>query len=174
MNYHHFRKVLFSTIIGPCLMILTLGLFCAHAQSEKAAEPYGLWLTENKRSAIKVMKCEENPNEICGKIAWIIDGGMQYDTENPDESLRGRPMCGIKILKGFEQAKNSPEKWRDGKIYKADEGDMYTASLTVLGEDKMRVRGYIGIPLFGKSQIWKKVYQKDYPPCVPAPKNKID
>jgi len=55
--------------------------------------------------------------------------------------------------------------WSGGEIYKADEGDTYNANVTVLSSNKMKVRGYIGISMFGKSQTWTRVSNKNYKQC---------
>ena len=78
----------------------TLSLLCASfllspVVSEAATGVEGHWLTQNERSVIHVEECEEG---ICGKVHWIIKDGMQTDSKNPDENLRSRPMCGLKIL----------------------------------------------------------------------------
>lgn len=133
----------------------------AYAETSSASsEPIGLWLTENKRSVIKIDEC---PEGLCGTIHWITKGGMQYDKKNPDESKRDQPMCGLKLMWGFE--KNGDHKWDNGFIYKADEGDLYKSNIQILPNGNMKVRGYIGVPLFGKSQEWKPVSAEKYPPC---------
>lgn len=137
------------------------------AAQEQSNDPTGLWLTQNERSAIQIDRCERDNNKICGHIAWIIEGGMQYDSENPDKDLRDRPMCGLQILRSFEQNSKNPNKWEDGKIYKADDGDLYNANLEMIGPDRLRVHGYIGIPLFGKTQVWDRVSEDNYPQCEP-------
>lgn len=142
-------------------------IFFLISSAANAQDPTGLWLTKNERSVIKIQKCEENQQQLCGKIAWIIAGGMKYDSKNPNEDLRSRPMCGLKILRGFVKNENNPAKWEDGKIYKADDGELYKANLKIIEEDRLRVHGYIGIPLFGKTQIWERVEAKDYPQCAP-------
>ena len=151
-------------------IVLTLMTF-SHTALAQDKIPTGLWLTGNERSAIEIRPCQDNEQELCGRIAWIIEDGMQFDTENPDKALRDRPICGLQILKNFEQSSKSPDKWEDGKIYKADDGDTYHANLKVLEQDKLRVHGYVGIPLFGKTQIWTRVSQEDYPQCVKPDKN---
>lgn len=123
----------------------------------------GLWLTENKRSVIDVHKCGEN---MCGKIHWIIEGGMQVDSKNPDETLRGQPMCGLMIMQGLEDDGNN--EWEDGTIYKADDGEYYDADIELNDDDTLHVRGYRGVSLFGKSQTWTRVSKEDYPKCNPA------
>ena len=100
---------------------------------------------------------------LCGHVYWIIDGGMQTDLNNPEETLRGRPMCGLPILWGME--KQSATEWEDGKIYKADDGDIYDADLELLDDGTLKVRGYLGLSWLGKTQIWKRVSPADYPAC---------
>ncbi|HPF78790.1 MAG TPA: DUF2147 domain-containing protein [Alphaproteobacteria bacterium] len=147
------------------ILIIVLALMPSASFAQEAYNPEGLWLTENQRSAIRVEKCDKG---LCGRIAWIIDGGMQTDDKNPVEELRGQPICGLEILNGFTQAADDPNEWEGGHIYKADDGDIYNAEIKVLSADEMNVRGYVGISLFGKSQTWKRVSDKDYPKCKAA------
>ena len=155
-----------SVLLSAFSVLLVFGGINA-AQAQDAASPHGLWLTENGRSVISVQDCPD-PSRLCGYIHWVIDGGMEYDSKNPNESLRNTPMCGLPILGGFKQ--ENANNWIDGKIYKADEGDTYNATLQMLPTGKMLVRGYVGMPLFGKSQTWTRVSGKDFPKCQ-APGN---
>lgn len=143
-----------------CFILLAFGILPSPALAQNYAEPPGLWLTENERAVIEVRECEQG---LCGKVFWIIEGGMQRDEHNPDESRRDTPMCGLPILWGFKQ--QDAHNWIDGTIYKADEGDTYHATLQMLPSGKMLVRGYVGMPLFGKSQVWTPVTAQAYPPC---------
>lgn len=158
-------------------LLLIAGLLCApdrvlaqdSAQQEmKPQDIYGLWLTENERSVIELLPCADDPLLLCGKIAWIIDGGLQFDKKNPSMDLRKRPLCGLTILKDFENDSDSPYKWDNGSIYKADEGDIYSAKLKLKKDGSLYLRGYVGIPLLGKSQIWHRVSPDDYARCKPA------
>ena len=142
------------------MKIFLILLFLTIPSMAHAASPEGFWLTENKRSVIKVEPCAD---KLCGKIVWIIKGGMQFDAKNPQESLRGQPMCGLKIISGMK--KNSAKKWSGGYIYKADDGDVYTANITMGDSNTLKVRGYVGVPVLGKSQTWTRVSSKDYPSC---------
>ena len=154
------RRVTSSALAGALL----LAAFGGSAAAQDAPDPTGLWLTENERSAIRVTRCDEG---LCGEVAWIIEGGMRRDRENPDEALHDRPICGLRILWGVEQQDDDPADWEDGTVYKADEGETYDVDLSVTGPDTMKVRGYVGLSLFGKSQVWSRVRDADYPPCTP-------
>ncbi len=141
-------------------------VFAVSISSQAIAQtkaPTGLWLTENKRSAIELYQCKKGEPLLCGKIAWIIDGGMQFDTKNPDASQHNKKLCGMTILKGLRM--EGPGKWTDGKVYKADEGDLYDADLEVLSDTQVKLRGYMGMTILGKSQTWTRVSPKDYPRC---------
>jgi uncharacterized protein (DUF2147 family) len=141
-------------------LMLFLTLIGATAGAASLPGPEGLWLTGEQRAVIDIKHCGST---LCGNIVWIVPGGMQTDAKNPDESLQSRPMCGLEVLSGFRQ--QDATHWNDGMIYKADDGDTYHATLQMLPTGKLLVRGYIGMPLFGKSQTWTRVEAKDYPRC---------
>ena len=146
-------------LVAICITIFAMS---SSVNAQTALDPTGLWLTENKRSVIQMKKCGEN---LCGYIAWIIEGGMQRDNKNPQENLRDQPMCGLQIVQELKQNKNNLNEWQNGKIYKADDGDIYDATLTIKSAGTLKVRGYVGVPLFGKSQNWTRVNAVDYPAC---------
>lgn len=145
-----------------------LALVSPQAAMAAAGSVEGLWLTENKRSVIEVKQCG---NFMCGNVHWIIEGGMQFDEKNPDAARRSTPMCGLQIISGLKNDDDSGverDEWEDGKIYKADEGDTYDADIELRDDGTLKVEGYMGISLLGKSQTWTRVNEADYPKCTPA------
>lgn len=148
-------KFLIMVLLGVALMPLS-------ANAVEQYDPRGLWLTANERSVIKVEECGD---ALCGRIAWIIEGGMQYDAKNPEERLRGQPMCGLMIVQNLKQSGDGFNRWDQGKIYKADDGDIYDASLKITSANKLTVRGFRGISILGKSQEWTRVDAAQYPAC---------
>jgi uncharacterized protein (DUF2147 family) len=144
------------------ILMIALILPIKSLQALEAHDPTGYWLTENERAVIHVKNCDEG---LCGNIHWIIEGGLQFDKFNPDIDKRKDPLCRREIMSGFSQSVQNPNYWSGGEIYKADEGDIYNANITVSSDDQMRVRGYIGISIFGKSQTWNRVKKQNYPQC---------
>lgn len=147
----------FSKITQGILCAIT---FFAFSQVAWAGNVGGFWLTENKRAVIEI---EETANSITGYIHWIIEGGQQKDIHNPDPSLRDDPLCGLGIIWGFDP--DGKDRWDNGKIYKADDGDIYHANVELLSGNELKLRGHIGISLIGKSQILTRVDPKNYPKC---------
>lgn len=144
-------------IVFLALIFLTTPVTVRAAQDPAT----GFWLTENTRSVIEIKPCEQG---LCGYVYWITENGMKYDSENPDPARRTEPMCGLPILWGFEH--EGAGTWTDGKIYKADDGDMYSAELQVRADGTLKVHGYMGLSWFGKTQIWTPVKTKDYKACT--------
>ncbi len=142
------------------ILLTALALMMIAAPSYAADSVEGYWLTENKRAVVQVEECDAS---LCGHVYWIIEGGLQFDENNPNESMRTQAMCGLQILSGFE--KEGVGEWEDGKIYKADDGDIYDADIEILEDGTLKLRGYVGVPMFGKTQIWTRVNKSDYAAC---------
>jgi uncharacterized protein (DUF2147 family) len=86
-----------------------------------------------------------------GKIVWLKNpkneqGAIKTDVRNPEDKLKLKPLLGLEILKDFIY---DGDKWTDGKIYDPKSGKTYSCNLNI--------RGYIGISIIGRSEVWKKV-----------------
>jgi uncharacterized protein (DUF2147 family) len=150
---------------------LTLAPICLAASmlfsAASGADPLpvaGLWLVEDKDGIIEVYPCGE---AVCGKLVWLKeplrpDGSIKRDDKNPKAELRARLLCGLELMTGFKL--DDPNRWTDGHIYSPDDGDIYSAKMTLIDANTLRLRGYVGISLFGKSQIWTRA-PGDSPRC---------
>lgn len=141
--------------IAAGLMLMVFGLsLSAAGQTPAPAAPLGRWLSEAKRGVVEIYPCGDR---LCGKLVWLIEpirrGAPAVDDHNPDPALRQRPTCGLTILGDFRQV--DPQRWADGWIYDPDSGKTYHATMAIEGET-LRLRGYVGIPLFGETQSWTR------------------
>lgn len=143
-------KALFS-IIG--LLAIYIASFAADSEAD---ELLGIWLNHEKDAHVKVYKCGE---EYCGKIVWLKnpeeDGAPKKDKHNPDESLQSRPLKGLDILYGFNFDHN--RKWDNGKIYNPRDGKTYSCYLKIQDDGRLKVRGFVGISLIGKTNYWTRI-----------------
>ncbi|HRZ83632.1 MAG TPA: DUF2147 domain-containing protein, partial [Candidatus Hydrogenedentes bacterium] len=76
------------------------------------------------------------------------------DRENPDKSLRDRPIQGLVFMTGFKF--DGDGKWKGGKVYDAESGKTYSCKMTLKDRDTLEIRGYIGVSLLGRNQTWKR------------------
>jgi uncharacterized protein (DUF2147 family) len=124
-----------------------------------AASPVGLWATEGAKGQVRIEPCGE---KLCGKIVALAEpnnaeGQPKRDRNNPDESLRERPIVGLPILRDFVPEKDEANKWSGGTIYDPEAGKTYKCTMTLQADGTLEVRGYIGMPLLGRSQTWTAV-----------------
>ncbi len=120
----------------------------------------GTWLSENRDGLITVTKVD---NKYEGHLIWVkkIHTGEKEDVLdefNPDKKLKSRSIKGMKLFYGFSFDK---DEWSGGKIYDPDSGKTYSSYFYLKGNDLLKLRGYVGIPLFGKTSEWTRVKDKD-------------
>jgi uncharacterized protein (DUF2147 family) len=137
--------VLGSFLIAPGLLAVT-------DSSSNAA--VGLW--KNEDATFEIF---ENEGKLAAKIVALReplapDGKGKTDIHNPDSSKHGRPIVGIVFMRGFTAA--GPGKWEHGTIYDPKSGNTYSCSMELDGSDKIKVRGFIGVSLIGRTDIWTR------------------
>lgn len=122
------------------------------AQNKEAI--LGRWLNSAGEGQIEIFKKGE---KYFGKMAWLkepnLNGKPKLDVNNPEENLRNRPILNLEMLSGFVYEDG---KFVDGKIYDPRSGKTYSCNMSVKG-DKLSIRGYIGIALMGKTEVFTKV-----------------
>jgi uncharacterized protein (DUF2147 family) len=65
------------------------------------------------------------------------------------------PVVGLDVLHGLKPGADGT--WDDGSIYDPSTGNTYTCSLALDGDDRLRLRGYVGIRLLGRTTTWTRV-----------------
>jgi uncharacterized protein (DUF2147 family) len=137
------------------LMSVVVASFTFYLDGEE--QIVGEWLTGNKKARIKIFK----KNDLYyGSIVWmlepLLDGKPKTDIHNPDESKRNQPVMGLILLTAFKYAGNN--EWEDGHIYDPEEGKTYSCNLALKDNGTtLHVRGYIGISLIGRTDVWTRV-----------------
>lgn len=122
------------------------------------AEPVeGYWLTENGKAIIKIEECDDG---VCGRMAWMANpldeqGRPKLDVNNSDSVLASRTICGLPMVGGM--ARKALGIWKNGWIYNPRDGETYSAEVSSVSITELKVRGYLGLPLLGRSQIWTRV-----------------
>ncbi|WP_194777180.1 DUF2147 domain-containing protein [Pararhodonellum marinum] len=140
-------------LISISMLVLFPGLvgkFMHSPTNEKADAILGEWVNEEGNAKFNIYKSQDR---YFGEITWGT-GGDTKDSNNPDPKLRGKNLVGMTILKDFKfDGKNT---WSEGSIYDPKDGKTYSCKLTLKSGDKLEVRGYVGISLFGRSETWSR------------------
>ncbi len=131
-------------------------MVCAGAAGAQEV-PKGVWMLQNGKAAVSFHPCGKKGEELCGTLVWgrkdQYPDGQTKDVRNPDPKLRGRELCGAEVVWGLEWEGDGT--WSGGRVYDPHSGKTYGARLEILGPERLKVRGYIGIPWIGKTQNWK-------------------
>lgn len=136
---------------------MTIFLACvglgSMAQTFKADDVVGTWLTSNKEGRIAIYKSG-------GKYAGKIQSGSSkstehFDVHNPEPARRKDSLIGLELLKNFKY--DGDGKWTDGTIYDPKSGKTYSCNMTLTDRNTLRIRGYVGISLLGRTEVWTRV-----------------
>jgi hypothetical protein len=147
------------------LVILSAGLislYCGMTFAQVTDPAVGVWKTIDDKtnepsSLIKI-------DEVNGKLEGTIIKTFPKPNEKPlvyctlcKDDRKDKPILGMKIMTDLKRDK--PGAWSDGRILDPEEGEIYRVKITTEDGKKMDVRGYIGFPLLGRTQVWYKAEQ---------------
>jgi len=125
----------------------------------EANEPTGLWWAEGGFAQVAIEPCGD---ALCGRVAWLRHPFDEHgcdlrDVENADPALRARPVAGLSVLRALRPSPGAPGEWSGGEVYDPSSGRTYEAALEMDGPDRLRLRGYLGVRLLGRSTTWVRV-----------------
>jgi uncharacterized protein (DUF2147 family) len=137
-------------------LICCLAAFSISVYAQKADAILGSWANENGQDHILIYK---RGDKFFGKLDWIKvpndeQGKPKTDKNNPDPALRARPVFGLELLKDFTF--DGDNGYSGGTVYDPKNGKTYSCKMTLEG-NTLKIRGYIGISLFGRSVTWTRV-----------------
>ena len=140
-------------------MFLAVAVFSGTTAAANEPTIEGKWLTAKKDGWIEIQLKDNGP---VGIIAGSPDDPdhkkpQRKDSENPDPALRDRSLLGMTIMQGFTA--DGSGKWKSGKIYDPDSGKTYRAKLTLVDANTVKLRGYLGVSLFGRTETWTRVIE---------------
>ena len=150
------------------LLIAAVALVAAPLVAGDGDAIVGVWATapdtEDGQAHVKIT---EKDGRFFGEIIWLeipiypeddeqgMAGQAKVDRENPDAGMRTRPIIGLEIMHDFEYAGGG--KWKGGTIYAPDDGKTYKCKLSLEDDGTLKVRGYIGVSLLGRTEVWTPV-----------------
>jgi len=147
------------------ILLLLAPLFAAAAETDAIV---GTWTTAEGKSTVEIFK---NGGLYHGRIVALKEplyptdpdhadyvdgreGQLKVDRKNPDEKLRDRPIIGMDLMTGFTH--DGGDVWSGGTIYDPENGKTYRCKLTLVAPGELKVRGYVGIALLGRTTVWTR------------------
>ncbi len=142
-----------------CLLCLSLLALPALAASDS---PVGTWkqVDDNTGKVTSLIRITAADGELRGSVVKVMNMSPEQIARDGNPPIctqcsgkrHNQPIEGMVILWGLHQ---DGDKWTGGHVLDPSSGKTYkvTAQLTDHGR-KLKVRGYIGISLFGRTQVW--------------------
>ncbi|MGJ7915662.1 DUF2147 domain-containing protein [Massilia sp. LXY-6] len=146
------------TLIKVSLLVPVLAAaLAAPAAWAQEGSPVGLWKTIDDSSGkpTALIRITENHGELQGKIEKLFRA--PDEDQNPKclpctDARKDQPIIGMTIVSGL---KKTGDEYAGGEILDPKNGKVYKSKLMVReGGKKVEVRGYVGMPMFGRSQVW--------------------
>ena len=139
---------------------LSLGLLAsiAHAQ----ATPAGLWKTidDDGKKETSLIRISESGGVFSGRLEKLLDASAKGDAvcDKCTDDRKDKPIVGMTLIRGVKQSESERTRWEGGEILDPNNGKTYSVRLTPGEAGKtLKVRGYIGTPIIGRTQTWVRV-----------------
>ncbi len=139
--------------------VLAGSVFAAAAQ---ATSPAGVWRTidDNTKKDKSLVRIVESGGVYTGKVEKIVDPDAPKDAVCKDctDDRKDKPILGMTIIKNMKQSASDKGVFEGGEILDPKNGKVYKSKLKLVeGGTQLDVRGYIGMPLLGRTQTWTRV-----------------
>lgn len=135
---------------------LLILLFSIQLSATESNDILGLYWSPKKDGRVEITKKDDGL--FYGTLVWNKTPDKK-DSENPDPELRDRTLRGMEFLKNFKF--NDKKKWVDGSIYDPKSGKTYSCKIWLDDEKNMKVRGYIGISILGRTETFERYKLED-------------
>lgn len=146
----------FRTVLITTLFYLTSSVLFA----QNADAVLGVWKNGEGTGMVQIYKKAE---KYYGKIVWLkvpndANGKPRVDVNNPEPKLQSRTIKGLENLRDFVY--KGDNKWEDGRVYDPKNGNDYSCEMKLIDDNTLEVRGFIGVSLFGRTDVWKRQVKK--------------
>lgn len=136
-------------------MLAAAAFICSHAIAQNAVT--GLWKTIDDQTGKpkSLVRITEQNGEYKGRIEKLFraaDEDQNPKCDKCDGANKGQPILGLTIISGMRQEGN---EFTGGQILDPASGKIYKSKMALTDEGKkLNVRGYVGAPMFGRTQTW--------------------
>jgi uncharacterized protein (DUF2147 family) len=138
------KKIFFTTLLFA-LSITT-----------NAQTIFGKWNSTNEETGNidSIIEVYEKDGKAFAKVIEIKGSARKNAVcEKCEDENRNKPILGLNILTGLEK---NDDEWSGGNILDPRNGRIYNCYIKLIKPNKLKIRGYIGLALFGKTAYWER------------------
>ncbi|MCW7537107.1 DUF2147 domain-containing protein [Aquabacterium sp. A7-Y] len=146
--------------MNKLLALVAAAFVCGGAFANTS--PVGLWKTidDGTKKEKSLVRIQETNGVLNGKVEKILDPEAKPDAvcEKCSDERKDKPVAGLTIIRNVKKNAEDAQLWDGGDILDPNNGKVYKVRLKPTeGGQKLEVRGYIGAPLLGRTQVWQRV-----------------
>lgn len=122
--------------------------------------PVGLWKTIDDDGKIvkTLIRISESAGVISGTIEKLLDPKAATVCAKCTDERKDKAVVGMMIIRGIKRNADDATLWDGGEVLDPENGSTYRLRLRPAdGGKKLEVRGYVGVPMLGRSQTWVRV-----------------
>ena len=124
------------------------------------ATPVGLWksIDDETKAEKSLIRITDNAGVLTGKVEKILTDKPDAKCTECTDERKDQPVQGMTILRNVKASADDKGVWDGGDILDPNNGKVYKVRLKPTdGGKKLEVRGYIGMPMLGRTQTWLRV-----------------
>ncbi len=157
MKYHHLIK--YITVLIFCLLATSRVL------ADQATDPRGYWITvddETGKQLSVVQIYKNDQGNYNGRVYRIMDVNVKGKQQNPKDlcdtcsgTLKDKPFLCMVVIYGMQPSTSDTAVFENGRAFDPRNDSVYHAKMWLDdGGNKLQLRGYIGMPLIGRTETW--------------------
>jgi uncharacterized protein (DUF2147 family) len=147
-----------SRLLALLLLLLSI------QRSQAAPAPTGLWLTQDGDGVIAISYCGLS---LCARIVGFF---LDHPEDPTPVDYRGVSQCGLPLIGDARLIR--PNLWK-GHITNPRSGSVYGVELHLDPHGNLALRGFLGLPLLGHTQIWTHYSGKPPADCRIMPSRSV-
>jgi uncharacterized protein (DUF2147 family) len=138
-------------------ILLAITLVFTSVLVTNAQSIFGKWKTidDNTGTEKSIVEIYKVNDKAYAKVLRLLEKGKEDELcDKCKGSKKNKPIKGMEIINGLSQ---DDDEWNGGKILDPKTGKEYKCYITLEEPNKLKVRGYIGFALIGRTQYWYRV-----------------
>ena len=142
-------------------LIAALALATGAALAWGQATPVGVWKTidDDGKTEKSLVRIAESGGQLVGRIETLFDAAKKDAVcDKCSDERKDKRIVGMTILRNISKDTSDESLWAGGDILDPNNGKVYKVRLRPVDDGKrLEVRGYIGMPMLGRTQTWVRV-----------------
>lgn len=121
--------------------------------SQANAQLSGFWVAVDDEDGLEksVVEIYEQDGKYFGRVDTLLPDATVTHCTGCDGEEKDKDITGMVIIKDL---KITDKGGKGGTILDPATGKWYSCYFELQGNDKVKMRGYLGMPAFGRSQYW--------------------